>query len=54
MRSMEHMRSEVGGFCTRQTAAECDRLFEIFRRNNTWQTPTLAIRRARAFFDSPD
>ncbi len=53
MRSVEHMRSETGGFCTSETHADCKPVFEAFRRNQTWQTPTLAVRRARAYIDDP-
>lgn len=52
MRSIEHMRVEIGGFCDEVGAADCERLFTVLRRNNTWQTPTLLIRRMPAFLDS--
>ncbi len=51
MRSIEHMRVETGGFCEEVGAANCEELFSVFRRNGTWQTPTLMIRRNRAFLD---
>ncbi|BCS35371.1 amidohydrolase [Luteitalea sp. TBR-22] len=50
MHSIEHMQAELGTFCpTTASAAECDSLIDEFRRRGTWQTPTLAVRRARAF-----
>ena len=53
MRSIEHMRVETGGFCKEVGAANCEELFSVFRRNSTWQTPTLLVRRNRAFLDQP-
>ena len=54
MRSIEHMRSEIGGFCAELAPDECASLLAVFRENNTWQTPTLLVRRNRAFFDRPE
>ncbi len=51
MKSIEHMRSETGGFCTSRNATACEAIFDTFRRNNTWQTPTLSVRRNRAYID---
>jgi imidazolonepropionase-like amidohydrolase len=51
LRSIEHMQAEIGGYCDLES--DCDALFEAFRRNATWQTPTLVIRRNRAFVDDP-
>ena len=53
MLSIEHMRVETGGFCEEVGAANCEELFSVFRRNSTWQTPTLLVRRNRAFLDRP-
>ena len=53
MRSIEHMRSELGGFCDALTAPACQELFATFRRNRTWQTPTLLVRGNRALLDTP-
>ncbi len=43
MRSIEHMQDEIGGYC--EDAETCEPLFDTFRRNGTWQTPMLVIRR---------
>ena len=51
LRSIEHMQAEIGGYC--DVESDCDALFDAFRRNATWQTPTLVIRRNRAFLDDP-
>ncbi len=53
MQSIEHMRAELGGFCTRATEAACAPAIAAFRANGTWQVPTLAVRRARAYLDDP-
>lgn len=53
MHSIEHMRAELGGFCTRATEAACAPAIAAFRANGTWQVPTLAVRRARAYLDDP-
>jgi len=53
MQSIEHMRAELGGFCTRATEAACAPMIGAFRANGTWQVPTLAVRRARAYLDDP-
>lgn len=52
MRSIEHMRSEIGGFCEEVGNAKCEDLFSVFRRNGTWQTPTLLVRGNRALLDA--
>jgi len=54
MWSIEHMRTELGGYCTRATAAACEPIIGAFRKYGTWQVPTLAVRRARAYLDVPD
>lgn len=55
MRTVEHMRAELGGYCSRADPAPCDALFATFRRHATWQTPTLVVRHhARAYADAPD
>ena len=53
MASIEHMRAELGGFCTRATEAVCAPIIAAFRTHGTWQVPTLAVRRARAELDDP-
>jgi imidazolonepropionase-like amidohydrolase len=53
MQSIEHMRAELGGFCTRATEAACAPAIAAFRAHGTWQVPTLAVRRARAYLDDP-
>ncbi|WP_396624113.1 amidohydrolase family protein [Luteitalea sp.] len=50
MHTIEHMQAELGTFCpTSAPVADCEPLIDEFRRRGTWQTPTLAVRRARAF-----
>lgn len=51
MRSVEHMRSEIELFCTRADPSACDPVFAAFRERDVWQTPTLLVRRNRAFLD---
>ncbi len=51
MASIEHLRSEIEPFCTRQDPAACDAPFAAFREEGTWQTPTLWVRHNRAFLD---
>jgi len=51
MRSIEHLRSEIEPYCSRTEPAACDEPFAVFREMDTWQTPTLAVRRNRAFLD---
>lgn len=51
MASIEHMRAELGGFCTRATEAACVPIIAAFRAHGTWQVPTLSVRRARAELD---
>ncbi len=53
MQSIEHMRAELGGYCTRATEAACAPVIAAFRAHGTWQVPTLAVRRARAYLDEP-
>ncbi len=53
MQSIEHMRAELGGYCTRATEAACAPAIAAFRAHGTWQVPTLAVRRARAYLDEP-
>ena len=54
MRSIEHMRSEIGGFCAELGPDECASLLAALRENKTWHTPTLLVKRNRAFFDRPE
>jgi imidazolonepropionase-like amidohydrolase len=53
MHSIEHMRAELGGYCTRATEAACEPAIAAFRTHGTWQVPTLGVRRARAYLDDP-
>ena len=53
MHSIEHMRAELGGYCTRATEAACAPVIAAFRAHGTWQVPTLAVRRARAYLNEP-
>jgi hypothetical protein len=48
MKSVEHLRSELGGLCDPTVAGACDSVFAAFRTHGTWNTPTLAVRRAGA------
>lgn len=54
MRTMEHMRAELGGFCTRATRRTCDSIIPVLREHRVWQTPTLLPRWVRAHMDSVD
>lgn len=51
--SIEHMQAEIGGYCDPAPQGDCPALFELFRRLGTWQVPTLAVRRSRAYLDDP-
>ncbi len=53
MKSFEHMRSEIALYCSRDQPADCEALMQTFLKNGTWQTPTLAVRRARAYIEDP-
>lgn len=53
MRSIEHLRSEIGGFCEEVGEANCGALLEALLRNGTWQTPTLVVRRNAGLLDEP-
>jgi imidazolonepropionase-like amidohydrolase len=46
MKSVEHLRSELGGLCDPTVSGGCDSVFAAFRTHGTWNTPTLAVRRA--------
>lgn len=48
IRSIEHMQSETGLYCDPSNPATCRPLIQIFKRNSTWQTPTLIARAVRA------
>jgi hypothetical protein len=47
-RSMEHLRDEFEPFCADLDSAACDSLLDLFRERGVWQTPTLAVLRAKA------
>ncbi len=51
MRSIEHLRSEIEPFCVRADPSACEPAFAAFRERDVWQTPTLVVRRNRAFLD---
>jgi imidazolonepropionase-like amidohydrolase len=51
MKSIEHLRTELEPYCSRRDPAACDEPFAVFRELGTWQTPTLLVRRNRAFLD---
>jgi imidazolonepropionase-like amidohydrolase len=53
-RSMEHLRDEIEPFCTRRESAKCQDLLNTFRRQSSWQTPTLTLLRAKSIVDKPD
>lgn len=50
-RSVEHMRDEIAPFCRPADPDACAPAFEAFRRNHTWQVPTLVELRAKATMD---
>jgi imidazolonepropionase-like amidohydrolase len=54
MRTMEHMRAELGGYCTRATQPACDSIVPVLRERGVWQTPTLLPRWFRGHMDSVD
>jgi imidazolonepropionase-like amidohydrolase len=43
MRTIEHLMSEVGGFCTPGDTASCETAVAAFRQNGTWHVPTLVM-----------
>ena len=43
MRTMEHLMSELGGFCAGDDPAGCEATVSALRRNGTWQVATLVI-----------
>lgn len=48
MRSIEHLRDEIEPFCFGEPEALCAELLALFRATPIWQTPTLAVLRAKA------
>ncbi len=48
MLSIEHLRSELGGLCDPNVGSVCDSLFAVLRKQRTWNTPTLIVRRVSA------
>lgn len=50
MRSIEHMQAETGLYCDPDRPATCGTLFNAFKSNGTWQTPTLVARSVRAHY----
>lgn len=53
MRSIEHLRVEIGGLCEEVGEAACPALLDALRENGTWQTPTMVVRRNGALLDQP-
>lgn len=43
IRTIEHLMSEVGGFCARDRQEDCAESFAAFREFGTWQVPTLVL-----------
>lgn len=43
MRTIEHLMSEVEGFCARDRPEDCADIFAAFREHGTWQVPTLVL-----------
>ena len=43
MRTIEHLMSEVEGYCGRDRPEECAEIFAAFREHGTWQVPTLVL-----------
>jgi imidazolonepropionase-like amidohydrolase len=43
MRTVEHLMSEVGGYCERARPEECDPVLAAFREHGTFQVPTLVL-----------
>jgi imidazolonepropionase-like amidohydrolase len=43
MRTVEHLMSEVGGYCERDAAEGCDAILAAFRERGTFQVPTLVL-----------
>jgi hypothetical protein len=43
MHTIEHLMSEVEGFCARDRPEECAEIFSAFREHHTWQVPTLVL-----------
>jgi imidazolonepropionase-like amidohydrolase len=51
-RSMEHLRDEIDPFCIRRERGKCQDILKTFRRQSTWQTPTLVVLRAKAIISN--
>lgn len=49
--SIEHLRDEIEPLCSARNVAACTRLAQLFRTHRTWQVPTLAVLRSKAYFD---
>ncbi|HET6616655.1 MAG TPA: amidohydrolase family protein, partial [Gemmatimonadota bacterium] len=43
MRTIEHLRSELGGFCEEDHAEDCEAAFAAFHEHGTFQVPTLVV-----------
>ncbi len=50
-RSIEHLRDEIEPLCSPGSADACAGLAALFRKQNTWQVPTLSALRTKAYFD---
>ncbi len=47
-RSIEHLRDEIEPLCRPNSVDACGAMFDVFRENDTGQTPTLVVLRAKA------
>jgi imidazolonepropionase-like amidohydrolase len=43
MRTVEHLMSELGGYCEEDRPQECDAVLDAFREHGTFQVPTLVL-----------
>jgi imidazolonepropionase-like amidohydrolase len=43
MRTVEHLMSEIGGYCEREAPEECEEALTAFRERGTFQVPTLVL-----------
>ncbi|HYO45277.1 MAG TPA: amidohydrolase family protein [Gemmatimonadota bacterium] len=43
MRTIDHLMSELGGFCELDRSEECDAVLAAFREHGTFQVPTLVL-----------
>jgi imidazolonepropionase-like amidohydrolase len=50
-RSIEHLREEVGMFCSRADSVACAGTMSVFQAAPVWQTPTLVVLHAKTHLD---